>query len=116
MNDEIPERQLPFQQKQPRKLNYAERVKAGIQRGGLPHASKKKEEWLKKYRKAKELSQEYHECKVCGKTNHKDEADCHHPSGRSGQNILDFWFICVSCHAWIHAHPNESRAKGYLFF
>lgn len=116
MNDEIPERQLPFQEKQPRKLNYKERVQAGLQRGGLNSTSKKKEEWLKKYRQAKLNSQEYHECKVCGKTNHKDEADCHHPWGRSQENILDFWFICVECHAKIHKNPNKAREQGFLFF
>jgi disulfide oxidoreductase YuzD len=116
MSDEIPERQLPFQEKQPRKLNYQERVRAGIQRGGLNPTSKKKEEWLKKYRKQKQLDQEYQVCFVCGVTEHKDNMEPHHTHGRSNENIMKYQWVHTECHAWIHKNPNEARKKGYLFF
>jgi hypothetical protein len=112
MNDEIPE----FQHKPARKLNYQERVKAGLQRGGLPKFSKKKEEWTKKYSEQKKKDQEYQVCFVCGKTEHKDNMEPHHTHGRSNENIMIYKWVHTECHNKIHKNPNWARENGYLFF
>lgn len=43
--------------------------------------------------------------------------DVHHVSGRLGSNYLDetTWLaVCRHCHDWIHQHPSEARARGWL--
>jgi hypothetical protein len=43
--------------------------------------------------------------------------DIHHKAGRSGANYLDesTWMaVSREGHDWIHAHPSEARAKGWL--
>lgn len=45
------------------------------------------------------------------------ELEVHHKLGRSGILLFDVrhWLaVCPACHAWIHAHPGEARAKGWL--
>jgi hypothetical protein len=107
---------LPFQHKQPKKLNYHERVKAGLQRGGINPLSKKKQEWTAKYAKQKRDDQEYQTCIVCGIMEHKDNMEPHHTHGRSNENIMKYVWLHTECHAKIHAQPNWARANGYLFF
>lgn len=43
--------------------------------------------------------------------------EVHHRRGRSSLLLFDVrhWLaVCPACHAWIHAHPAEARAKGWL--
>lgn len=112
MNDDP----LPFQHKPAKSLNYHERVRAGLQRGGLNPMSKKKQSWTNKYIEKKKQDDEWQECKVCGKTNRKEDASPHHPHGRNDSNILIYWWLCNSCHELIHTNPKEARENGYLFF
>lgn len=44
-------------------------------------------------------------------------SEVHHRRGRNGLLLVDVrhWLaVCPACHAWIHAHPAEARAKGWL--
>jgi hypothetical protein len=112
MNDDP----LPFQHKQPKKLNYKERVQAGIQRGGLKKMSEKKKDWIKKYNDKANEDKELQVCKICNLESHKDGMERHHPWGRSNENIMRYWWIHHECHAIIHANPNKAREQGWLFF
>jgi hypothetical protein len=43
--------------------------------------------------------------------------DPHHTCGRLDGNFLnrETWMaVCRPCHDWIHAHPSQARAKGWL--
>jgi hypothetical protein len=43
--------------------------------------------------------------------------DIHHKAGRSGTNYLDetkWMAVSREGHDWIHSHPKEARAKGWL--
>ncbi len=43
--------------------------------------------------------------------------DIHHKAGRTGANYLDesTWMaVSREAHEWIHSHPKEARAKGWL--
>jgi hypothetical protein len=43
--------------------------------------------------------------------------DIHHTAGRYGGAYLDesTWLaVCREAHDWIHAHPREARARGWL--
>lgn len=47
----------------------------------------------------------------------KRTTEIHHTAGRSGANYLDVstWMaVSREGHVWIHAHPKESRARGWL--
>ncbi len=57
------------------------------------------------------------ECECgCGRTTATHFLDVHHKEGR-GVNYLreNTWMIvCRPCHRWIHDHPGQARAKGWL--
>lgn len=36
----------------------------------------------------------------------------HHPNGR--HDILDYMYLCHTCHRWVHDNPSESRRIGLL--
>ncbi len=43
--------------------------------------------------------------------------EVHHTAGRTGENYLDesTWMaVSRQAHEWLHAHPREARAKGWL--
>lgn len=43
--------------------------------------------------------------------------DIHHKAGRTGSNYLDTstWMaVSRAAHDWIHTHPKEARARGWL--
>ena len=53
-------------------------------------------------------------CQVCWKAKSKD---VHHRAGRHSGNYLNesTWLaVCRHDHDWIHAHPKEARANGWL--
>lgn len=104
------------QKKGPKKLNYKERVAAGLQKGGINKVSKKKQNWNKLYQKQKEEDEEWQTCKVCGAASHKSTMEPHHPYGRANENILIYWWIHAPCHEKIHKNPNEARKNKLLFF
>lgn len=52
-------------------------------------------------------------CEICGGVTR----DVHHKAGRLGGNLLNesTWMsVCRGCHDYIHQHPKEARAKGWL--
>lgn len=47
----------------------------------------------------------------------KRATEIHHKEGRAGTRYLDeaTWLpVCRDSHVWIHAHPKEARARGWL--
>jgi hypothetical protein len=52
-------------------------------------------------------------CEVCGR---RDATDIHHKAGRGGRTNDESTFtaVCRECHDWIHHHPADARAKGFL--
>ena len=120
---------LPPQQKPTRKPNYQERVRMGIQKGGLRPIAKNKIDLNKQYEKLKSEAPEFVECfchpVITEITNgvrirfprlRKEFADPHHINGRMKENILDFKWTCRPSPAWIHANPNKARELGLLNF
>lgn len=68
----------------------------------------------REYAKAKvEFLREHPFCEICGRRTQ----DVHHKAGRLGGNFLDrsTWMsLCRLCYDWIHQHPAEARALGWL--
>ncbi len=101
---------FPEPQKKPeRKLNYHERVKAGLQRGGLNKISKKRQKSLQIYNKA--ISEIPHDS-CCCKCGSREILEIHHPKGR--KFIDNFIIVCHRCHEWIHSNANEAMRLGWL--
>jgi hypothetical protein len=56
---------------------------------------------------------EHPNCEVCG----RPADDLHHRRGRAGKLLKDrrfFMAVCRTDHDWIHAHPEDARAKGLI--
>jgi len=58
-------------------------------------------------------------CLRCEQMGHKKvkATEIHHKNGREGERLNDIRFFqstCSDCHIYIHAHPGESRFKGWL--
>jgi hypothetical protein len=99
-----------------KKPNYNERVRLGLQRGGLRPVSKGKQVWLDKYNKLKDEADEYQICQRCSERFHKESSPPHHPYGRDKEKILIIMWLCHDCHEWVHANPNKAREDKFLFF
>lgn len=41
--------------------------------------------------------------------------DPHHPAGRNGDKLYDFFLVCRYLHIWIHENPVEAKEKGLLY-
>lgn len=57
---------------------------------------------------------EHKACEVCHTA---CATDVHHKLGREGLLLFDVrhWLpVCRPCHDWIHAHPIEAAARGWL--
>lgn len=129
--DEELEEVLPFQTKPKKSLNYQEKVRAGIIRGGLRQVSKKKQKEQSHYSKR---SQEWlvdKHCEICGQPNN---LSLHHMNGRGVfLNIEEYWMaLCLagsrdflikkfpgsnmadSCHDWVHKNGKLARKLGYI--
>ena len=87
---------------------------------------KKKRKWLRRVAlkkaaknrlynfRAKRFKAEHPICEICG---HRKTQDVHHTRGRHFGNLLEelTWLaLCRTCHRYVHDHPKESRAKGWL--
>lgn len=107
------------QEKPVRRLNYAEKVKAGLverrpmqrlRKVAKGNAARDREyrEWVKIALHGRARCQR---CKLhvsqCG------ELQPHHPSGR-GPHLFEVVDICGTCHTWVHAFPNDAYAAGWL--
>lgn len=109
--DDLPE----FIHKPKKKPNYQERVRLGLQRGGLRPMSKKGQQ--RRAAEAREHNKNIEEgnvfCVNCGGTNHIEK---HHYKGRSFPT--EFIYVCgeFGCkfHLWIHQNENEAFRLGYL--
>lgn len=54
-------------------------------------------------------------CRVCGVSGSKDYLDRHHPRGRSGENILIYFYVHrIPCHKHIHDNPKWAEANNFL--
>lgn len=112
MQDEIPE----FQHKPKKKPNYQERVKLGLQRGGLNPISKKGQQ--RRAVEAKEHNKNIAEglvfCVACGGINHIEK---HHYKGRAFPD--EFVYLCgeFGCnkHGWIHKNENQAFQEGWIW-
>lgn len=60
---------------------------------------------------------EWKKGKRCSKCGRRRRIECHHSRGRAGTLLLDksFWIpLCVNCHRWVHANPDQARKEGLL--
>jgi hypothetical protein len=53
-------------------------------------------------------------CPVCEIIHDPDSMDPHHPDGREGEKLFDFFLTCRRRHVWIHNNPKLARGKGWL--
>lgn len=106
----------PPQQKPKRTLNYHEKVKAGVIRGGLNKFSKKGLARHKEEQLAHNINIANGDvfCVACGGTNHIEK---HHYKGRSFPS--EFIYLCgeFGCgkHKWIHSNENQAIKEGWLW-
>lgn len=107
---------LPFLKKQDKKPNYKERVRLGLQKGGLKPISEKQKQRLELEKKEhnKNIANGVVYCVKCGSTNHVEK---HHYKGRAYPN--EFVYLCgeFGCgfHKWIHLNENEAFKLGWLW-
>ena len=112
-------------------LNYGERVKAGLQRGGLRQVSKDKQRYNDLYSAAIDDDDEIQACVYhkmlsdLGVSHHivgdkfvgtKESLTRHHEKGRDKMLILQYKYCCIYCHDWIHKNPNKARELKILLF
>ncbi len=122
---------LTPQAKPTQSLNYHERVKAGLQRGGLRKVSKDHQKYLDLYHASIEDDDEIQKCsyhkllfdlglinKIHGDTliGTKESLQRHHEKGRDKMLILQYKYCCIHCHDWIHKNPNKARELKILLF
>lgn len=69
--------------------------------------------YLAQVKEQTRLCQE-HRCPVCGIEGFCNLMDPHHPAGRIGENILNYFFVHRTCHTWIHNNPKEAKSRGLL--
>lgn len=104
------------QDKPARRLNYAEKVKAGLverkpRKGIAPIAQKrvaKRREyaaWIKEAMKGQRCA--FHGCVAM-------DLEPHHVGGRHGDNLFKVIPCCSSHHRWIHEHPDAAFDAGWL--
>jgi hypothetical protein len=71
--------------------------------------------WEKLYREQKAADPPRQQCRVCMGHDHKEEMVPHHPRGRHGANILNyFWVHHIPCHQWIHDNMAEAERLGLV--
>lgn len=112
------------QQKPSKRLNYKERLKAGLVKPKPRAAMKKASKPLRKVSKAKAPAHAAYakwiavalaateSCARCKKSGVGLEP--HHPKGRGGQYLFCVIGLCHNCHEWTHANPNSAMAEGWL--
>jgi hypothetical protein len=66
------------------------------------------------YREMKKQDHPMQICKACGERSPKNDMEPHHPSGRAGVKILDYFWLHSPCHAWVHLNQKEAEKKGLL--
>jgi len=66
------------------------------------------------YQKQKINDPQLQTCKVCGQRDAKRNMEPHHPSGRAGDHLLNYFWTHSACHRWIHTNQKEAEARGLL--
>lgn len=105
-----------FQYKPVKKPNYKERVRLGLQRGGLKKKSEKQKikdsAELKQHNKNIKNNSVY--CVKCGNIKHIEK---HHYKGRKYPS--EFIYLCgefgCGMHSWIHKNENKALELGWLW-
>jgi hypothetical protein len=86
-----------------------------MKRTRLRPMSKKREAASKEYTAKRSLFlQQRPACERCQR---RPSRDVHHVEGRYNGAYLDAstWkAVCRACHDWIHQHPSDARASGWL--
>lgn len=78
--------------------------------GNINKVSDKEKERQKQYgEQLRKDLQTTQSCKRCGTG---QDLQRHHVSGRV--NILDYIYLCVNCHHWVHQYPAQARKAGWL--
>ena len=64
------------------------------------------------------INADFNSCnRTCGVCKSVFASEVHHKLGREGLLLFDVrhWLpVCRTCHDWIHAHPIEAAARGWL--
>jgi len=85
---------------------------------GIRKVSKKRAAQNREYKKLRaEYTEKHPYCEARGLSCTFYATDLHHKNHRNGERLNDvsnFMAVCRGCHNWIHAHPAEARAKGWL--
>jgi hypothetical protein len=77
--------------------------------------NEKRAAWEKLYRAQKEADDDRQRCRLCLGWASKWMLVPHHPRGRHGKNILNyFWVHQIPCHQWIHDNPEEATGLGLM--
>jgi hypothetical protein len=79
--------------------------------------SKSQEEKLAIYNDLKKVYMKKNPTCVIGVSGCTHKATEIHHKGYRGRNLnkIETWASsCSNCHAWVHSHPNEARANGWL--
>lgn len=80
-----------------------------------PKPTPKKKESKKEYKDVRrDYLSEHQKCEVCLTS---EATSVHHAAGRLNDLLTDttyFFAVCEECHAYIHAHPNESYERGWM--
>ena len=66
------------------------------------------------YRRLVREAAPYQTCAWTGDRLPKSQLHPHHPYGRHGRWVLEFVWLRPDKHDWIHAHPDEAYALGWL--
>lgn len=66
------------------------------------------------YRKLKSNDAQLQTCKVCGQRDAKRNMEPHHPAGRAGDNLFNYFWTHPACHRWIHENQAEAERLGLL--
>lgn len=53
-------------------------------------------------------------CRVCKISGDAGSMDPHHPLGRVGDNLFNFFMVHRNCHRQIHEFPEHARKEGWL--
>jgi len=65
-------------------------------------------------------TRDHYACVRCGKSLHVTSGSRHHRQRRAigGHQVSNVILLCGSgttgCHGWVHAHPREARAAGWI--
>lgn len=85
-----------------------------MKKTALKRISKKRSDWLALYHEKRDKDNLIQECFKCGVTYPKHCFDAHHIRGRAGKLILEYVYLCRSCHEFVHENPNKAREMGLL--